>query len=594
MTDDKTNVVTRNPPSGAGRPAFENCMRNEEERILRGAQFHSSPTLARLLKWLVTETLAGRGDHIKSYTIAVEGLGRPEEFDSQTDSYPRVQIGRLRKALQIHYSQQAPAQELCLYLQPGSYRTRLGRLEHAYPQLYRPLLRETRPVNSAEETAVSNLSGEPAGNTRPLSFRPEWQYILWAAGMLAIILLIVISIGNFALFSPDQKTVAHRGHSPVVILARVEGGQTTKSLAIANDAYAVLADGLSRSWIAQIRLGAGGDSSSSGWSPANYRLETQIGDTQAGGQVLFMRLNDISSSTVVWSTTQSIDNSKSMMDNIGPVIAQLAGPYGAIARNETKLVKDTYAPGYPCLLHYLTFLQSRDPVLGSKVSRCLQQPSPENRLESVRLAFQAFYLMDSEKATSKWDELLNRVLKISRSAVEVDPKEAYAQFSLARVYFIKNDCGSGRRYSRLAVAANPYDPIILAILGNFNSLCGYEEGFDMLAKAYQYRVGGESYARLSLILAAIRNNDLDRLSPLKDGTANRRGAGLAYYHLCETLIAAALGDAATARRDWEQFVAASPQPRNSPDKMLRQVILADGVRSEVIAFLTDKKVIASR
>lgn len=591
MTDDKENAEARNRLSGFDRPAFDSCMRTEQERILRGSQFHSSPTLARLLQWLVSETLAGRGDLIKSYTIAVEGLGRPEEFDSQADSYPRVQIGRLRKALQIHYAQQGPADGQCLYLQSGSYRIRLGRLEHAYPQLYRPLSRETmRPHAFEEPVPAGPPLSLPSSGMVP-RFRPAPRHIFWTTMILLTMLLIAISFGYFARFNDKERVFAHRSHSPVVILAPVEGGNTSQSAAIANDAYAVMADGLSRSWVAQIRMGAGGDSSSSGWSPANYRLETQIGETSEGSKVFFARLSDNSSSTVVWSTMQPIDSSKSMMENIGPVIAQLAGPYGAIARNEAKLLKDISGPGYPCLLQYLSFLESHDPILGSKVSRCLQQPSPEPSLQPVRLAFLAFYSMDSDREVSNRSPILLQALEYSRQAEEADPKEAYAQFALARIHFINNDCGAGRRHASLAVSANPYDPIILAVLGNFNSLCGYEEGFDMLDKAYQYRVGGESYARLSLILAAIRSGDLDRLPSLKDGAANQDGVGLAYHYLCETLIAAALGDATAARRGWKQFVAASPQPKSSTDVMLRQVILADAVRAKVVAFLTAKGVI---
>lgn len=590
MTEDQENAEAGNRPSGVGRPAFECCMRTERERILRSAQFHSSPTLTRLLQWLVDETLAGRGDQIKSYTIAVEGLGKPEQFDSQADSYPRVQMGRLRKALQIHYAQHGPVLELCLYLQPGSYRVRLGRLEHAYPQLYRPLSRETQPLQALEEPPVLNLTKSSARGLF-FPFRAEWQHVFWATAILASLFLITILLGNFARLPTAVQTTVHRSHSPVVTVAAVEGGNTQKSAEIANNAFAVMADGLSKSWVAKVRLGSDSDNSSSESSPANYRLEMQVSDGPEGSMVLFARLNEISSSTMVWSTTQPIDASKSMVENIGPVIAQLAGPYGAIARTEATFIKDRYDPGYPCLLQYFSFLKSRDAILGSKVSRCLQEPSPENRLESVRLAFLALYSMDSERSMSKQAVALQRALQYSREAVEVNPKEAYAQFALSRAYFISNDCGSGRQYAQLAAAANPYDPIILAILGNFNSLCGYEEGFDMLDKAYQFRTGGESYARLSLILAAIRSKDFGRLLSLKDGTANRDGAGLAYHYLCETLIAAALGDTATARREWKQFIAASPQPRSSPDIMLREVILADVIRAKVITFLTAKSVI---
>lgn len=201
-------TATSSRTSVSSRPAFASCMLTEQNRILRGSQFQNSPTLTRLLKWLVSESLAGRGDLIKSYTIAVEGLGRPEDFDSQADSYPRVQMVRLRKALQIHYAQQAPVQELCLYLQLGSYRARLGRLESAYPQLYRPLSREMRLIHAPEEATISNLPRASEGSSRPLSPRAARRHVLWAAGSLAGMLLIAISLQILAVLAPNNNRCA--------------------------------------------------------------------------------------------------------------------------------------------------------------------------------------------------------------------------------------------------------------------------------------------------------------------------------------------------------------------------------------------------
>ena len=57
--------------------------------------------LPALLRYLVQEELAGRGDRLKAYSIATEVLGRGQSFDPQQDSIVRVEIGRLRKALDI-------------------------------------------------------------------------------------------------------------------------------------------------------------------------------------------------------------------------------------------------------------------------------------------------------------------------------------------------------------------------------------------------------------------------------------------------------------------------------------------------------------
>ncbi len=142
------------------RTGFDNAMYIETSHVLQHLVFQNSPIMTRLLVWLLQETLAGRGDTVKSYTIAVEALGRPESFDSQVDSYPRVQTGRLRKALESYYSQHGPSRDLCLYLQPGSYRLRLAKPDQAYPQLYRPPSRNSSQTDGdlVSQTAFKDVS----------------------------------------------------------------------------------------------------------------------------------------------------------------------------------------------------------------------------------------------------------------------------------------------------------------------------------------------------------------------------------------------------------------------------------------------------
>ncbi len=91
------------------------------EHVLAAPAFRRSPVLARLLRYLVAESAAGRGPLVKSYAVAVDGLGRPEDFDAHSDSYARVHVSRLRRALDSFY--EGPGKELAMRLQVphGSY-----------------------------------------------------------------------------------------------------------------------------------------------------------------------------------------------------------------------------------------------------------------------------------------------------------------------------------------------------------------------------------------------------------------------------------------------------------------------------------------
>src|SRR5207247_2133468 len=73
------------------------------DRILASKQFVRSPSLSRLLRFAVEETLAGRGASLKEYRIGVEVFGRGESFDTRLDPLVRVQAGKLRHRLKEYY-----------------------------------------------------------------------------------------------------------------------------------------------------------------------------------------------------------------------------------------------------------------------------------------------------------------------------------------------------------------------------------------------------------------------------------------------------------------------------------------------------------
>ena len=60
-------------------------IRDELERILSSTDFKASKRRKKFLRFVVKQSLAGKADTIKAYTIAVSVFGRGEDFNPQID-----------------------------------------------------------------------------------------------------------------------------------------------------------------------------------------------------------------------------------------------------------------------------------------------------------------------------------------------------------------------------------------------------------------------------------------------------------------------------------------------------------------------------
>ena len=74
----------------------QKAIREQLVRILNSGPFHQSQRRQRFLEYLVNETLAGRGERLKAYNVALEVFDRPETFDPAIDPLVRIEAARLR------------------------------------------------------------------------------------------------------------------------------------------------------------------------------------------------------------------------------------------------------------------------------------------------------------------------------------------------------------------------------------------------------------------------------------------------------------------------------------------------------------------
>lgn len=91
------------------------------ERILASREFAQSARMRKFLRFIVEETLAGRGAALKEYTIALEVFERDDSFDPQTSSLVRVEASRLRTKLEMYNAAEDKNDPVRIVLPPGGY-----------------------------------------------------------------------------------------------------------------------------------------------------------------------------------------------------------------------------------------------------------------------------------------------------------------------------------------------------------------------------------------------------------------------------------------------------------------------------------------
>ena len=150
----------------------------QAHRILEHASFRNSPTLSGFLKFIISETVQGRQQQIKEYTIALNVLNRSRDFKPQEDAVVRIHAGRLRRALTDYYITQGINDPIIIQIPKGSYVPEFTAADKSEPnalllpfltrKVTRPVvavlpfrsLSETDEINELSQTLSEQVSGE--------------------------------------------------------------------------------------------------------------------------------------------------------------------------------------------------------------------------------------------------------------------------------------------------------------------------------------------------------------------------------------------------------------------------------------------------
>lgn len=102
-------------------PFQKELIQRQVKKILDHPLFIRSGILRRFLLYIIQETLSGRTNKLKEYTIAIEVLNKPADFKPRNDCVVRIHAGRLRNLLTTYYKEAGKEDELIISMPKGRY-----------------------------------------------------------------------------------------------------------------------------------------------------------------------------------------------------------------------------------------------------------------------------------------------------------------------------------------------------------------------------------------------------------------------------------------------------------------------------------------
>lgn len=155
---------------------FGDRVREQMERIVASRYFSRSHRLSSFLRYVVDQTLSGRGDQIKERTIGTEVFGRPADYETASDSIVRVTAAEVRKRIAQYYQEVGQENEIRVAFAAGSY----------VPQFQVP-----DPAIKTEESPAASLPADP-----PSAKQTSVHHHFWRGFIVSSFIAVLIGLGS--------------------------------------------------------------------------------------------------------------------------------------------------------------------------------------------------------------------------------------------------------------------------------------------------------------------------------------------------------------------------------------------------------------
>lgn len=459
------------------------------QAVLQSETFRRAKRLRELLQHLVSETLAGRGDRLKQFTIAVDVFGRDGAFDPQVETSVRTEAWRLRARLERYYRTEGVMDQVQISLPKGGFAPRFQ---------YR--------VKSAGSPAIQSAIREES--------RPR---------------LLILPFSGLNIGDPDMVAAFHdeislylSGLPVVAVLSRNSSqkfGQMAMELPLVVRA-----------------------------SQASYVMEGSL-FRQGNTYRLNLRIVDPARDVSVWSGRheQQVEDMMAFQRKVATDVAASVQSWLS-SRPATIVIEDEFAPRYVMRDNVLLreYLRSaiRNQTAGEQVALGLGRLT-SGRADEATLMFSQAIMASPEDGLPHTamglghlqSGRLREAFDAAARGVELAPRSAFALSSLAAICLHMRDFDSAIMFAQKSAALAPEFDAVKLLLGDCFLYAGFPNtAVDQLEEAcrlmdeHPVALGhvGYAYARTGQQRKA--RSILESLHDAGDATAGPNAAAMTLIH----------------------------------------------------------------
>jgi adenylate cyclase len=562
-------------------------------RVAASAAFSASPRMQDFLRYVVEETLAGRGDEIKGYSLALEVFRRGDSFDPANDSVVRVEAARLRRTLATYYEGEGRDDPVVIGIPKGGYvpdfQARANGATAPEPPPSMPAA--TAPVAVPDKELPDR---PPAGTARP----QRAALVVLALLALATVLaggIYWLGIGMDTTLPPlNTKDELSRPARPTIAVIPFEATFGTERDALLGRGLAAEISGALTGFHELIVLYAENSDplkleSVGPLDVSRYRLQGTVA-SQRGDVRVLVQLLDARNNRSLWAQSYERQlNTESLFelqDEITQqVAATIADPYGVIWQSEiTQPNRPQSVSAYYCALRAYDYWRELSPELHAKVRTCLEDAVKVEPNYAVAWAALSYFYMDEYRyGYNPRDDSppLERALASANKAVALDPFDARAYQALYTVQFLRGDTKEFQRIGKKALELNRNSLDLVGDYGAKLAMSGlWTEGIPLVRNAVERNPAPPGWLFTPLVYYEYMNGNYSAALSFVD-----RMNTPDYYrtYVLRAMIYGQLGDTAKAKAALEQIERLKPQFLNDPVADMKHW----GLAAEILAQTVD-------
>jgi len=583
--------LTIGGPPNAQSPPSAADVRAQLERLVASPEFDVPARARRFLSYVVEETLAGRGDRIKAYSVGMEVFGRDKNFDAQSDPTVRIEAGRVRRALAHYYLVAGLSDPVIIDIPKGAYVPHFAwRTEQVtdYPAAIGP---------------------PPEGPAASLSAMSKKRIIWLGAGLAAlaaVFLLVMVFLIPFrdARVPAVQAQITGLPRGPTLVVmpfADLGGGPETR----------IYAQGLTEEVLSQLarfrELSVLGRETSQSIPPGadatrirrdlgvRYVLEGSVRTAEHQLRVTG-RLLEAETGAVLWSQAYDDDlrvrGFFAIQDDVAQKVATAIGqPYGIIARSDERRTQ-AGAPddleAYACTLRFYGYRTALSPADHASIRTCLERAVARYPSYATAWAMLSILHLDEDRFGFNRrpgpPTASQRAIEAARLANRLDPENVRGLQALMIALFFTEQPAEALRVGERALALNPNDTELLAEFGSRVGQAGdHKRGMDLMEQALVRNPGHSDYYNGILALLAYLERDYQRAEALIQQVSMEK---FPPYHFVSAIIHAQLGMKPEAAEARDRFLQARPTIFEQWDREMAKrnfrpedvVLMAEGAR----------------